>query len=47
MFDMLSTFSVYITNINSKASQQIGEAQDDKINNWYIFIFYEMHKKRR
>ena len=32
MFDMLSTFSVYTTNISSKASQQIGEAQDDIIN---------------
>ena len=31
MFDMLSTFSVYSTNITSKASQQIEEALDDKI----------------
>ena len=32
MFDMLSTFSVYGTDITSKASQQIGEAQGDIIN---------------
>ena len=44
---MYSTFSVYSTNTSSKASQQIGEAKDDKINKYYhIYITEDSQKEK-